>query len=107
MYINMSTDNVPPYTTATEEPSALPNYLRARHVADVPQDVDFLMEHLNDPNFDLTKPVHVPRSDSQEFSEKQEKKLYEHSVDADSHFDSEPYNRPDSRNSSSHVDFDE
>ena len=32
---------------------ALPQYTRPRHVPDVPQDVDFLMEHLNDPNYDL------------------------------------------------------
>jgi hypothetical protein len=29
--------------------------LRSRHVPDVPEDVDFLLEHLNDPNFDLTQ----------------------------------------------------
>jgi len=28
-------------------------FLRPRHEPDVPQDVDFLMDHLNDPNYDL------------------------------------------------------
>jgi hypothetical protein len=31
----------------------LPQLLRPRHVPDVPQDVDFLLDHLNDPNYDL------------------------------------------------------
>jgi len=30
--------------------------LRTRRIPDVPEDVDFLMEHLNDPNMDLRKP---------------------------------------------------
>ena len=32
---------------------SLPQLLRPRHVPDVPQDVDFLQEHLNDPNYDI------------------------------------------------------
>lgn len=33
--------------------------LRTRRIPDVPEDVDFLMEHLNDPNMDLRKPSHI------------------------------------------------
>ena len=34
-------------------PSRLVTLVSPRHVPDVPQDVDFFMDHLNDPNFDL------------------------------------------------------
>lgn len=37
----------------TAQVVSLPQLLRPRHVPDVPQDVDMLMEHLNDPNYDL------------------------------------------------------
>jgi|SRR5882672_1786165 hypothetical protein len=30
-----------------------PQYPHPRHVPDVPQDVDYLMDHLNDPNYDI------------------------------------------------------
>jgi hypothetical protein len=32
---------------------SLPQFARPRHVPDVPEDVDFLLDHLNDPNYDL------------------------------------------------------
>ena len=41
-----------------------PHNLRARGVPDVPEDVDFLMEHLNDPNFDYHAELHSPTSSS-------------------------------------------
>jgi hypothetical protein len=79
--------------------------LRSRQLPDVPEDVDFLMEHLNDPNFDLTKSY--PPSTFSVATDTQAKKIYaydRHSdYDTDSHFDSE---RPGSRNSTA-VEFDE
>jgi len=36
---------------------ALPKHLHYRTRPDVPEDVDFLMEHLNDPNLDLQEAV--------------------------------------------------
>jgi hypothetical protein len=36
-----------------EKVVTLPHFIRPRHVQDVPEDVDFLMDHLNDPNYDL------------------------------------------------------
>jgi len=32
------------------------HFMRRRHVPDVPQDVDSVMDHLNDPNYDLPRP---------------------------------------------------
>lgn len=32
-----------------------PSQMRMRHIPDVPEDVDFILEHLNDPNFDLRR----------------------------------------------------
>ena len=37
----------------TPQGPSSPQLLRPRPLADVPQDVDFLQEHLNDPNYDL------------------------------------------------------
>lgn len=81
----------------------LPN-LRARHVPDVPEDVDFLMEHLNDPNFDLTQ----SRPPSFSSIAKNKNDLYNSDIDAESQLDSDRYSssRPESRNSTA-VDFDE
>jgi hypothetical protein len=38
---------------STNVAHTLPLFLRPRHIPDVPEDVDILMEHLNDPNYDL------------------------------------------------------
>lgn len=38
--------------------------MRHRGVPDVPEDVDFIMEHLNDPNFDLRSELQSDLSDS-------------------------------------------
>ncbi|RDB28960.1 Glutathione transporter 1 [Hypsizygus marmoreus] len=92
------------YTTATEHVS-IPTY-RPRQMPDVPEDVDFLMEHLNDPNYDLKKPHHV-RSEG-ELGPKATKTSYEHSEDAESHYESDRYStsRAESRNSTS-IEFDD
>ncbi|KAJ7071443.1 OPT oligopeptide transporter protein-domain-containing protein [Mycena amicta] len=60
-------DDLKPYSSSQEQ---LPQYVRRRHVPDVPEDVDYLMEHLNDPNLDLKKPLLKPVS-SQSFKDKQ------------------------------------
>jgi hypothetical protein len=76
--------------------------LRARHVPDVPEDVDFLMEHLNDPNFDLTsKPAESLR--------KTKKEKYESSdIDTESQFDSDRYSTSRAESQITAVDdFDE
>ena len=90
----------------------LPSFIRQRHVPDVPEDVDFLMEHLNDPNYDLKKPVpsHDARSsDSLELENKKVHLSYSPSdIDAESHMGSDRYStsRAESRNSTA-IDFDE
>lgn len=33
------------------------SFARPRHIPDVPQDVDFLLDHLNDPNYDIKSPL--------------------------------------------------
>ncbi|KAF7320173.1 OPT oligopeptide transporter [Mycena kentingensis (nom. inval.)] len=54
-------DDTKPYTSSSEE---LPQYVRRRNVPDVPDDIDYMMEHLNDPNLDLRKPMPKPVSDA-------------------------------------------
>lgn len=67
------------------------NDLRRRHVPDVPEDVEFLLEHLNDPNFDLTK-SRPPSFVSAATVTKTKKDIYESSdIDAESQFDSDRY----------------
>ena len=69
--------------------------LRHRHVPDVPEDVDFLLEHLNDPNFDLTK-SRPPSFVSEETRTK--KDIYESSdIDAESQFDRYSTSRAESQ----------
>lgn len=62
-----------PYNSATNV-VALQN-LRARGVPDVPEDVDFLMEHLNDPNFDYYAAPSSPTSSTTEVHELEHKKI--------------------------------
>ena len=71
-----------------------------RHVPDVPEDVGFL-EHLNDPNYDLTE----SRPPSFFSVERRSKKdIYESSdFDTESQFDSDRY----STSHSTAIDFDE
>ena len=93
--------DAPQYTPSVEHFD-----LRARHVPDVPEDVDFLMEHLNDPNFDLTK-SRPPSFVSAETRTK--KDFYESSdVDAESQFDSDRYSTSRAESQVTAVDdFDE
>jgi hypothetical protein len=77
-----------------------------RHMPDVPEDVDFLLDHLNDPNLDL-KQVYAVRSFKEK--EKPSKSLYDRSeVDAESRYESDRYStsRADSRASAA-IDFEE
>jgi hypothetical protein len=81
-----------------------PAVLRVRHIPDVPEDVDFLMEHLNDPNLDLKKSY--PPS-MRTMTDVQGKKIYAYDqqpdYDAESQFDSD---RPSSRHSTT-IEFEE
>jgi hypothetical protein len=93
------------YATGTENVAA-PTY-RPRQMADVPEDVDFLMEHLNDPNYDLKKGP--PSLISEELQQKKIHMAYEQSeIDGESHYESDRYStsRAESRNSTA-IDFDE
>ncbi|KAG6817630.1 hypothetical protein H0H87_006258 [Tephrocybe sp. NHM501043] len=89
------------YTTSSAEHIGTPTY-RPRHVPDVPEDVDFLMEHLNDPNLDLKK----PRSVSSFVLKGKEAGFG--SEDAESHYESDRYStsRAESRNSTA-IEFDD
>ncbi|KAF8078330.1 OPT oligopeptide transporter [Lyophyllum atratum] len=93
------------YTSGATEHASVPSY-RPRQVPDVPEDVDFMMEHLNDPNFDLKKPRSV-RSVG-DFKSKEAKASYAASEDADSHYESDRYStsRAESRNSTA-IEFDD
>ena len=77
-----------------------------RRVPDVPEDVDFLLEHLNDPNFDLTK-SRPPSFVSAEIRTK--KDIYESSdIDAESQYDSDRYSTSQAESQITAVDdFDE
>ncbi|KAK7064599.1 OPT oligopeptide transporter [Favolaschia claudopus] len=61
----MSEDDLKPYMSSNEQ---LPQYVRRRNVPDVPEDVDYIMEHLNDPNLDLKKPM-PPAVSSESYKE--------------------------------------
>lgn len=54
---------------------AAPSSLRHRGVPDVPEDVDFLMEHLNDPNFDYHSELQSLSDSSTEVFELEKKKV--------------------------------
>ena len=75
--------------------------LRSRHVPDVPEDVDFLMEHLNDPNFDLAQ------SRPPSFSERSTKKDF-YDNDAESQCNSDRYSTSRAESQVTAIDdFDE
>ena len=82
--------------------------LRSRHVPDVPEDVDFLLEHLNDPNFDLTQ-SRPPSFLSTETRRKSKKDIYDSSdIDAESQFDSDRYSTSRAESQVTAIDdFDE
>lgn len=46
-------ESKPDYDDITAQVVSLPHFTTPRHIPDVPEDIDFLMDHLNDPNFDL------------------------------------------------------
>ena len=75
--------------------------LRARNVPDVPEDVDFVMEHLNDPNFNLSRPPSF-------ISVVDNKSTKKYDGEAESQIDYDRYStsRAESRNSTA-IDFDE
>ncbi|KAK2462009.1 hypothetical protein APHAL10511_006472 [Amanita phalloides] len=90
-------------TSPITEPMSAQDFFRPRHVPDVPEDVDFMMEHLNDPNLDLKRPLlsSVPRNT--ESWEMDRKRSYDPSVaDTDSQFD-----RCSTSRNSAAVDFDD
>jgi hypothetical protein len=93
------------YSSSIEQPSPT---LRPRNVPDVPEDVDFLMEHLNDPNFDLKKSrPPSARSVPYELKEKKFHRTSSEIGDAESHIsDRYSTSRAESRNSTN-IDFDE
>jgi hypothetical protein len=99
-----------PYSSAAHiAPS--PTFSRHRAVPDVPEDVDYFMEHLNDPNFDLKAPRHPSRgADSFELDHKKADAFsVDYSAhDYESHLDSDRYStdRADSRISTA-LEFDE
>lgn len=77
--------------------------LRERNVPDVPEDVDFVMEHLNDPNFNLSRP---PSFIS--VVEKQSTKKYDgEDGEVESHFESDRYSTSKASRNSTAIDFDE
>ena len=49
-------EELKPYTSATAPDDLRMDDLRASNVPNDPEDVDFVMEHLNDPNFNLSRP---------------------------------------------------
>jgi hypothetical protein len=95
----MATQDEKAFTSSTERVN-VPSTLRERNVPDVPEDVDFIMEHLNDPNYDLkSRPPSFVSVDS---------KGYKTDGEAESQFDSDRYStsRAESRSSTA-IDFDE
>ena len=81
---------------------------RARHLPDVPEDDDFVMEHLNDPNYDLRKRPSTTYSDSHApsdtISADIKSKKYDHSdADAESQYGSD---RDSTERPESAFDFD-
>jgi hypothetical protein len=101
-----------PYSSATAVGSGGPNFLRPRNVPDVPEDVDFLMEHLNDPNYDLRRASFSSASThSFEMDSKNPHDRKRHSLDyKGSEFDSESqadYSTERAGSRISAIDFDE
>ncbi|KAJ7129141.1 OPT oligopeptide transporter [Mycena epipterygia] len=95
-------DDLKPYISSSEE---LPQYIRRRNVPDVPEDVDYMMEHLNDPNLDLKKPMGKPIS-SESLKDLKKPTYAESDVDAES---SDRYSAPSRAGSrdSTAIEFDD
>ena len=99
--------DAPDYTPSAEHTDL--HDLRRRHVADVPEDVDFLLEHLNDPNFDLTqsRPPSFASAET-ETKKRSKKEFYESDVDAESQFGSDRYSTSRAESQVTTIDdFDE
>lgn len=99
--------------SSTNVAPTLPQFVRPRHVPDVPQDVDFLMDHLNDPNFDLRSPRRTSAATEYEYDHKKHPTTAstDHSgkgsdFDAESRADTDRYSHADGSRSSA-IDFDE
>jgi hypothetical protein len=94
------------YSTSTDNSPFSMQFLRPRHVPDVPEDIDtdFVRAHLNDPNIDLKRPLRAS-IDSLELADKKSHKFYDPS-EIDSESDRFSTSRAESRNSTA-IDFDE
>jgi OPT family small oligopeptide transporter len=79
-----------------------------RHVPDVPEDIDFLKDHFNDPNYDLRRRPSSFNSMDKRSDRKWRSSEFDTVTDKDSQFDSDRYStsRAESRNSTS-IDFDD
>jgi hypothetical protein len=91
------------YTTSSDN-ARTTDAARARQLPDVPEDIDHIMEHLNDPNYDLKAPPPSLHSHAHSYDLKEK-----HYSDGDStHYESDRYStdRAESRNSTA-IDFDE
>ncbi|THU91639.1 OPT oligopeptide transporter [Dendrothele bispora CBS 962.96] len=99
-------EDTKPYTSSTDNVSFPLQFLRPRHVPDVPEDIDtdFVMQHLNDPNIDLKRPFR-DSTESLELADKKSSKFYDPS-EIDSESDRYSTDRAESRNSTA-VDFDD
>jgi hypothetical protein len=94
-------DDLKPYTSSSEE---LPQYVRRRNVVpDVPEDVDFLMDNLNDPNLDLKHRMGKPIS-SESFKEGKHYASSDDDVESSDRYSTS--SRAGSRNSTA-IEFDE
>lgn len=85
------------FSTSTEQFDM--SNLRARNVPDVPEDIDYLMEHLNDPNLDL-------RQRPPSFVSIEDKKTFKFDDTESQISDRYATSRAESRNSTA-IDFDE
>lgn len=96
-------------TASASDVNATPQ-LRERHVPDVPEDVDFLMEHLNDPNFDLGGfPSPAATSSSVEFDRQSHERhakssAYGSEYDNESQLDSTHYSSHATRTGSPYTE---
>ena len=94
------------------EQVTLPSFRRKNRVPDVPEDVGLFMEHLNDPNYDLRKPLPSLNARTPRSSEVENKKAHRSyspsDSDTESYIGSDRYStsRGESRNSTP-IDFDE
>ncbi|OCH88594.1 OPT oligopeptide transporter [Obba rivulosa] len=85
---------------------SLPQLLRHRNpIPDVPEDVDYVMQHLNDPNWDLSSDSLSPTSTSFELDEKRGRALSSGYSTRSSDFDSESQADSTHRAGSSRVQF--